>query len=336
MTKPDGREVTSSLWNEIYRPTYRSSGDSAQAEIRDGENMSTEDNKRRSQAETQRGEDSLLATIQGLSSKVAIGSTSHWHFSITAPRWALRAPRSETLASSIAGFVALVLAGGGVALAWNADNELTTSKSGLAAQIGPWVVIAVLLIGAGAAASAAFGSRRLHLRITQLAGGEAAAKALAASVSDRGQQESGAAGVNEAVGSTGVTAMHASEAARLAREATDAANRATPDAAAAAVSAAASAHAAAATAATAAPTGAGGGPADGGPTTQSAATTTSPKVWAGTIAGAVAFSFWTIAAATFWKNTFSSEALAALVGSTTAIVAAVAAYLKTDPLRSKG
>jgi hypothetical protein len=78
----------------------------------------------------------------------------------------------------------------------------------------------------------------------------------------------------------------------------------------------------------------GNGPANGGPAAQNAATTISPKVWAGTVAGAVAFSFWTIATATFWKNTFSSDALAALVGSTTAILAAAAAYLKADPLRS--
>jgi len=61
---------------------------------------------------------------------------------------------------------------------------------------------------------------------------------------------------------------------------------------------------------------------------------TSPKVWASTIGGAIAFTFWTIATATFWKNTFSAETLAALIGSTTTIVAAAAAYFKADLLRS--
>ena len=67
-----------------------------------------------------------------------------------------------------------------------------------------------------------------------------------------------------------------------------------------------------------------------------AAKTTSPKVWASSLGGAIAFSFWTIATATFWKNTFSPETLAALVGSTTTIVAAAAAFLKADRLRSGG
>ena len=61
---------------------------------------------------------------------------------------------------------------------------------------------------------------------------------------------------------------------------------------------------------------------------------TSPKVWASTLGGAAAFTFWTIATATFWKGTFSADTLAALIGSTTTIVAAAAAYLKADQLRS--
>ena len=67
---------------------------------------------------------------------------------------------------------------------------------------------------------------------------------------------------------------------------------------------------------------------------QAKAAKTSPKVWASTLGGAIAFAFWTIATATFWKNTFSAETLAALIGSTTTIVAAAAAYFKADLLRS--
>jgi hypothetical protein len=250
------------------------------------------------------GEDSLLNTIRGLSRKIPNGNTSHWHFSITAPRWAMRSPKSETIASAAAGVVALGLATGGALLAWDAINRLTASAAGLAAQIGAWVVVAVLLAGAGAAATAAFGSRRLHLRITQLSGGDDAARALAASTSAPGP--------------------HAGETA----------STATPSPAAGAAARAAPAGAAVA-AGDAAANSAGSGPADGSPSALTAATTVSPKLWAGSIAGAIAFSFWTIAAATFWKNTFSSDALAALVGSTTAIVAAAAAYLKADPLRSR-
>jgi hypothetical protein len=299
------------------------------------DDMSVEVQGREHHAEIKASEDSLLDTIRGLSNRIPNGDASHWHFSITAPRWAMRSPSSETIASSIAGVVALGLATGGVLLAWNASDKLMTPQSGLAAQIGAWAVSAMLLIGAGAAAFAAFGSRRLHLRITQLAGGEDVAKALAVSTADRGPQASPATAANGAVRSLGEAAAHASEATRLAAIASDAANIATPDTAAAAAAAAATAHSAAATATNAAAIGTESGSADSSPTAQNAATTISPKVWAGGVAGAIAFSFWTIAAATFWKNTFSSETLAALVGSTTAIMAAAAAYFKTDPLRSR-
>lgn len=280
-------------------------------------------------------EDSLLATVHKLSDKVRSENSGNWHFSISAPRWALRSSKFGALDSVIAFLVAIGLAVGGVILAWHASDELTKSKTGLAVQIGPWVVVAVLLIAAGAAAIAAFGSQRLHLRITELTDGDAAATALAASASESGLLKGGTAGANGPVDSTGAVTTHAREAARLAQKATDAANQATPDVAAAANSAAASAHAAAATAAQVAAADGASGAAGSSPSDQNAATTISPKVWAGTIAGAVSFSFWTIATATFWKNTFSSDALAALVGSTTAIVASAAAYFKADPLRSK-
>lgn len=56
----------------------------------------------------------------------------------------------------------------------------------------------------------------------------------------------------------------------------------------------------------------------------------SPKVVAGTLAGAISTAFWTVAAATFWKHTFSSEALAALIAPTTTLISAAAAYVKAD------
>lgn len=149
------------------------------------------------------------------------------------------------------------------------------------------------------------------------------------------------------------TIMHADEATRMAEVATNAADAAESDATAAAAAAAASAHAAAATAnsavggdsalakakakaarrATAKANRKAKAKADALAARKAAAAKPSPKVWASSLGGAVAFCFWTIAAATFWKNTFSSDALAALVGSTTAILAAAAAYLKADPLR---
>jgi hypothetical protein len=153
------------------------------------------------------------------------------------------------------------------------------------------------------------------------------------------------------------TTMHADEATRMAAVATDAADaadKAESDATAAAAASAASAHAAAATANSAA----NGARALHKATAKAArrakakanrkaeataqalaartaqAAKPSPKVWASTIGGAVAFIFWTVATATFWKNTFSADTLAALIGSTTTLVAAAAAYLTADPLRS--
>jgi hypothetical protein len=133
---------------------------------------------------------------------------------------------------------------------------------------------------------------------------------------------------NGAADGIGTPAMHANEASRLATLATEAADRASPENAAAAASAAASAQAAAATAINAA---------DGSAPAQRlvAAAKTSPKVKAGTLAGAIATLFWAIAAATFWKNTFDSGTLAILVASTTTILAAAGAYFTTDPLRSQ-
>lgn len=46
-----------------------------------------------------------------------------------------------------------------------------------------------------------------------------------------------------------------------------------------------------------------------------------------TIAGALSIVFWTIAAATFWKGTFTTEELATLTTSTTTLTAALFAYL---------
>ncbi len=70
-----------------------------------------------------------------------------------------------------------------------------------------------------------------------------------------------------------------------------------------------------------------------GPAVHHPALKVSPKVTAGASAGVVSTAFWTIATATFWKHTFTPDALAVLVSSTTAIVGSAAAYFRTDPLR---
>jgi hypothetical protein len=67
-----------------------------------------------------------------------------------------------------------------------------------------------------------------------------------------------------------------------------------------------------------------------------AAAGVSSKVSAAALGSAVATIFWVIAAATWWKNTFSDSTLAVLTGASATILAYVLGYLKADPLRQDG
>jgi hypothetical protein len=67
-----------------------------------------------------------------------------------------------------------------------------------------------------------------------------------------------------------------------------------------------------------------------------AAAGVSPKVGSAALGSALATIFWSIAAATWWKNTFSDATLAALTGATATILAYLFGYLKSDPLRADG
>ena len=67
---------------------------------------------------------------------------------------------------------------------------------------------------------------------------------------------------------------------------------------------------------------------------ETAAAGVSPKVGSAALGSALATIFWSIAAATWWKNTFSDATLAALTGATATILAYVFGYLKTDRLRT--
>jgi hypothetical protein len=272
----------------------------------------------------------LFETINDMGHKIRNDTESNWHFSIEAPRWATRSPMGNATTSVVASMVAILMAGLAFWLAWHATNKLTTAKPALTVQIGPWAAAGALLAAAGVAAYAATGSSRLRLRMTQLAAGETGARALAASGLDQ-TPDGRPAGPSSAARYIEIASDHAAAADHHALKAAGAANG-VPDAAPAVASAEASAGSAHAAAAGAAAAG-GSGTAGSTVGASDSASTISPKVWAGSIAGAVSVTFWTIAAATFWKDTFSSEALAVLVGSTTAIASAVAAYLRTDPMR---
>lgn len=56
----------------------------------------------------------------------------------------------------------------------------------------------------------------------------------------------------------------------------------------------------------------------------------SPKTFAAVLAGIASILFWTIAIATFWKGTFTSEELVALTTGTTAGITTLMAYLMPD------
>jgi len=62
----------------------------------------------------------------------------------------------------------------------------------------------------------------------------------------------------------------------------------------------------------------------------------SPKVNFAALGAALGTIFWTIAAATWWKHTFSAATLAALTGATATIVSFGLGYLMADPLRQDG
>jgi hypothetical protein len=67
-----------------------------------------------------------------------------------------------------------------------------------------------------------------------------------------------------------------------------------------------------------------------------AAAAISPKVGAAALGGAIATIFWAIAAATWWKNTFSDSTLAAITGATATVLSFVLGYFQSDPLRKDG
>lgn len=62
----------------------------------------------------------------------------------------------------------------------------------------------------------------------------------------------------------------------------------------------------------------------------------SPKVNFAALGAALATIFWAIAAATFWKHTFSAATLAALTGATATIVSFGLGYWIPDTLRRDG
>jgi hypothetical protein len=62
----------------------------------------------------------------------------------------------------------------------------------------------------------------------------------------------------------------------------------------------------------------------------------SPKVNFAALGAALATIFWAVAAATWWKHTFSAATLAALTGASATIVSFVLGYWMADPLRRDG
>jgi hypothetical protein len=85
---------------------------------------------------------------------------------VAAPRWSLVRGERDAWIQCALFLVALLLAAGGVFLAWHASDQVATHRGAappLTDQIGPWAVAIIVIGGAVAAAVAAFRSAKVHL-----------------------------------------------------------------------------------------------------------------------------------------------------------------------------
>ncbi|MGN6867910.1 MAG: hypothetical protein ACTHMY_05835 [Solirubrobacteraceae bacterium] len=217
-----------------------------------------------------------------------------WRLQVAAPRWALVRGEHEAWIQCGLFLVALLLAAGGVFLAWHASDQVAAhsrTAPPLTDQIGPWAVAIIVIGGAVAAAIAAFRSAKMHLDMevnpAPTPAPQRAVKLVPAAVQS---EDSSVAGESAA------QALPPSP---------------TP------------AQSAAGVTPSTAPVG--GAVVD-------PRTTVSPKVVLGTVGTLASASFWTVAAATFW-HTVEPVALTALGTVVTAAVGAATAWWKTDPLR---
>jgi hypothetical protein len=219
-----------------------------------------------------------------------------WRLQVAAPRWALvRGARDARIQCGLF-FVGLLLAAGGVALAWHASDQVA-KRSGTAPpltdQIGPWAVAVIVIAGAVAAAIAAFRSAKMHLDME--------VKPAQAPATQRITTLAPAAALRSAGGSSADSnGAQAPTPSLKVAENVDGSNQASAALA-------------------------GGAVVD-------PRTTVSPKVVLGTMGTLASASFWTIAAATFWHSV-EPVVLTALGTVATAVAGAAAAWLKNDPLR---
>src|ERR1700730_6423842 len=93
------------------------------------------------QDQQRRLELAVLDTIREMGDKIRSEAETNWHFSIEAPRWAVRSPRGNTTTSVVAGVAAFLMAGFAFWLAWHATDKLIGSQSALTVQIGPWASV---------------------------------------------------------------------------------------------------------------------------------------------------------------------------------------------------
>ncbi|GGM62984.1 hypothetical protein GCM10012275_37070 [Longimycelium tulufanense] len=68
---------------------------------------------------------------------------------------------------------------------------------------------------------------------------------------------------------------------------------------------------------------------------ETAASAISPKVGAAALGAAVATIFWTIAGATFWKDTFTASEISGLCGASATVLAFILGYFIRDRLRNE-
>jgi phosphoketolase len=76
------------------------------------EHMALElEHRGRDRREAERQNLALLGTINEMGGKIRRDAESNWHFSIEAPRWAVRSPEGNTATAIVAGVAAFLLAG---------------------------------------------------------------------------------------------------------------------------------------------------------------------------------------------------------------------------------
>jgi hypothetical protein len=270
------------------------------------------DRERRDGAPNRDGTDPVGQLLTTVADDIGTDQERSWRLQVHAPRWSVTRRDNDPVAVALyvlAGALALA----GVVLAIHfLDRFLPGAPQGarqapLAVQIGSWLVVVLIFIGAVAAAGLGFRAPRLEVDLSAQPSAEADAERA------RELQNAAIAAIVAPLAQPNPPAADLAAVSERLQELLGSlqGGAATPAAA----------------------------PSTSNPSSGSArtvvdpASTVSPKVVAGAAAGATSVAFWIVAASTFW-HTLGPSVLAALSTAVTAGAGSIAAWLKRDPLRT--